>query len=51
MIGSMDEGQVMFDGNDRISLFNQPVDRPEQHRDISRMQPRGRLVEQVEGVC
>ena len=48
VIGVADHVEIMFDGNDGISFFHEPVENVEQFGNVGKMKARGRLVQYVE---
>ena len=50
VIGSLDYIQVMFDQQHRVARVHQAVQRLQQALDVRQVQPRGRLIENVEGM-
>ncbi len=51
MVGGADNVEVVLDDDDRVARVDEPVQDLEQPLDVSEVQPRGGLVEYVEGLA
>src|SRR5688572_12708451 len=50
-VGRLDHFQIVLDDHDRVASIDQPVQDVEEQAHVLKMQPRGRLVEDVEGLA